>query len=142
MSDNTTINPGAGGAVIATDDIGGVQHQRMKVGYGADGSYTDVSATSPMPTTVAAFATMGTGRASVATAGTRVQLSSSACSSVTVKARATNVNTIYIGGSGVTAATGFELAPGETVSIDVTNTNMIYIDAATATDGVAYIWVA
>lgn len=43
MADNTTLNLGSGGDNIATDDIGGVKHQRVKVEYGADGSATDVA---------------------------------------------------------------------------------------------------
>lgn len=40
MSDNVQITAGVGSA-IATDDIGGVQHQRIKLGLGGDGSATD-----------------------------------------------------------------------------------------------------
>lgn len=49
MSDNVTLNEGAGGDVVAADDIAGVKHQRVKVEFGADGAATDVSATNPMP---------------------------------------------------------------------------------------------
>ncbi len=50
MADNTIINTNTTtGDTIATDDIGGIKHQRVKVGYGADGSYTDVSPTNPIP---------------------------------------------------------------------------------------------
>lgn len=49
MADNTQLNSGSGGDTIATDDIGGVKHQRVKVGFGNDGSYTDVSQGSPLP---------------------------------------------------------------------------------------------
>lgn len=37
MADNVNITPGTG-ATVATDDIGGVQHQRVKVVAGADGT--------------------------------------------------------------------------------------------------------
>ena len=47
MADNVPITPGSG-ADIATDDIGGVQHQRIKVGFGVDGSYGDVSSSNPL----------------------------------------------------------------------------------------------
>lgn len=50
MADNTTLNTGSGGDVIATDDIGGVKYQRVKPAFGADGSATDVSAAAPLPT--------------------------------------------------------------------------------------------
>ena len=49
MADNVTLNAGTGGATLATDDIAGVMHQRVKVQYGIDGSATDVSDTNPMP---------------------------------------------------------------------------------------------
>lgn len=46
MADNTNA---AAGSTFATDDIGGVHHPRTKVGYGAEGSYVDVSAVNPLP---------------------------------------------------------------------------------------------
>jgi len=49
MADNTELNSGTGGDTIASDDIAGIKHQRVKVQHGADGSATDVSAASPMP---------------------------------------------------------------------------------------------
>jgi hypothetical protein len=48
MSDNTDITPGTG-ATVAADNVGGVLYQRVKPTHGADGSATDVSATSPLP---------------------------------------------------------------------------------------------
>jgi len=52
MADNTTLNTGAGGDVIATDDIGGVKYQRVKVTFGVDGAAADVTAAVPLPTQV------------------------------------------------------------------------------------------
>jgi hypothetical protein len=50
MADNTTLNTGTGGDVIATDDISGVKFQRVKITLGADGvNDGDVSATNPIP---------------------------------------------------------------------------------------------
>lgn len=51
MADNLGYTPGAG-ATVASDDIGGVQHQRVKISVGEDGSATDLSATNPMPVLV------------------------------------------------------------------------------------------
>jgi hypothetical protein len=48
MADNVGYTPGSG-AVIAADDIGGVLHQRVKIGVGGDGTAVDVSSTNPMP---------------------------------------------------------------------------------------------
>ena len=52
MADNTTLNAGTGGDVIATDDIAGVKHQLVKVEFGADGAATLVTATTPLPTQI------------------------------------------------------------------------------------------
>ncbi len=60
MADNTLLNSGTGGDTIATDDIAGVKHQRIKVGYGVDGSFTDASATNPMPVVDASATPAGT----------------------------------------------------------------------------------
>jgi hypothetical protein len=48
VADNVGYTPGSG-AVIAADDIGGVLHQRVKVGIGVDGTSADVSSVNPMP---------------------------------------------------------------------------------------------
>jgi hypothetical protein len=58
MSDNTVLNPGAGGDVIAADDIGGVKVQRIKLMLGPDGvNDGDVSADNPMPVVATGGAT-------------------------------------------------------------------------------------
>jgi hypothetical protein len=51
MADNVAVTPGSG-VSIASDDIGGVQHQRVKIEFGVDGSATDVSTTNPLPTSL------------------------------------------------------------------------------------------
>ncbi len=49
MADNVDITPGSG-VSVAADDISSVLYQRVKISHGADGSATDVSTTSPLPT--------------------------------------------------------------------------------------------
>lgn len=50
MADNVELNQGTGGAVMATDDIGGVHFERVKLTLGADGvNAGDVSASNPIP---------------------------------------------------------------------------------------------
>lgn len=52
MADNTILNAGASGDVIASDDIGGVKFQRVKLVEGADGvNDGDISAANPLPVT-------------------------------------------------------------------------------------------
>lgn len=54
MADNTILNTGSGGDTLATDDIGGVKYPRSKIVIGADGTNDgDVSATNPLPVTLA-----------------------------------------------------------------------------------------
>lgn len=53
MPDNFVANAGSGGATFASDEISSVQHPRVKVEWGADGSAVDTSVAAPMP--VAAF---------------------------------------------------------------------------------------
>ena len=57
MSKNTTLNPGVGGDIVATDDIAGIKYQRMKVNFGVDGVAVDVSAVDPMPVVLASSQT-------------------------------------------------------------------------------------
>lgn len=50
MADNTILNLGVGGDTIATDDIGGVKYQRIKLIQGNDGqNQGDVSHANPFP---------------------------------------------------------------------------------------------
>ena len=57
MADNTTLNTGTGGDVIASDDVttlngsasSGVKVQRVKPSFGDDGAARDVSASFPLP---------------------------------------------------------------------------------------------
>ncbi len=50
MVDNIAVTPGSG-ATVATDDIGGIQYQRVKNTWGPDGTAndTDVATGKPMP---------------------------------------------------------------------------------------------
>lgn len=64
MADNLTLP--AFGETLAADDIGGVKHQRMKIGFGADGSFTDASSANPVPVEMAS-APLPTGAATETT---------------------------------------------------------------------------
>lgn len=49
MADNTQLNAGAGGDLIATDDDGTAKHQYVKVEFGPDNTFTKVTATVGLP---------------------------------------------------------------------------------------------
>lgn len=48
MADNVPITPGSG-AQIATDDVGGVHYQRVKLDIGGDGAESAVTLANPLP---------------------------------------------------------------------------------------------
>jgi hypothetical protein len=58
MADNVGYTPGTG-ATVAADEIGGVLHQRVKVGIGSDGTAVDISEANPMPVDVGPRAWLG-----------------------------------------------------------------------------------
>lgn len=49
MTDNVLLNLGSGGQTVASDDVGGLQFQRIKVTVGADGAADDVTVATPFP---------------------------------------------------------------------------------------------
>ncbi len=49
MTDDTTLNLGSGGDVIASDDISGVKHQKVLLEFGPDGTATRVARAEPLP---------------------------------------------------------------------------------------------
>jgi len=69
-----------------------------------------------------------------------VSIGSAVCVSVIVKAFPTNSGNIYIGNDTVSSNSGFVLAPGETVSIDIDNVNKLY--ATSDVDGDKVCWMA
>ena len=88
--------------------------------------------------------TVGDGTATVTTAGTRVQLSDVTCSSVTIQAHESNSGTIVVGGATVVAALsgrrGAALPPTASITMSVSNLNLLYIDSTTSGDKVNYIY--
>ena len=86
------------------------------------------------PTTLVAFVT------DIPTAGSRVQLATNTIVAGVLQAPSTNTGNVFIGGSTVSSTVfGAELQPGQSVGIAISNTNKIYIDAATNGDDVAFL---
>ena len=58
--DNTVLNSGTGGDTVASDDIAGIKHQRVKLSVGADGAASDaVPVSNGMDVTGAAVQAVG-----------------------------------------------------------------------------------
>jgi len=49
MADNVELDAGSGGATMATDEISSAHYQKMLIGYGADGTWTRVTASAGFP---------------------------------------------------------------------------------------------
>ena len=97
---------------------------------------------SRVTTDVAAPTAIYSGKTTVAAAGTRVALASAqAVLGVTIKALSTNSGKIYVGGAAVAAANGFQLAAGETASLDISDLSTIEIDSDINGEGVTYLAV-
>lgn len=117
MADNTTLNTGSGGDVIASDDISSVKYQRIKLVHGVDGTNDgDVARTNPLPvafpSATRADTYTGTGN------GTAVTVTTIPC----------RVFSLQVKGTGATATTWDVVLEG---SLDGTNYYEILRHAST-----------
>ena len=134
MSNNTVLNPGTGGDTVASDDIGGVKHQRVKIEFGAPGAASDVSPSNPLPVTVASTVAdpcRGTSSYFGGAAGTAVIPSGARVVSLSAHSTTGGTVTIFGGASVVVPANnGFSdgwsgfVGPG---SIVFTGTDSYYV---------------
>jgi hypothetical protein len=92
-----------------------------------------VSTSEVAPTTVI------NGKTTVTTAGTNVQLTTNSCKSIVIKALVANTGSIFVGNATVSSANGFVLASGDTVALDINNTNVVYIDSSVNGEGVSFL---
>ena len=67
-------------------------------------------------------------------------LGTNTAKAVCVKALIGNTINVYVGASGVTDSTGFELPPGQGVCVNLSNTNLLYVIASTTGASVSYEW--
>lgn len=103
---------------------------------------TVTTITNNVNTVEVAPTTIYNGKKTVTTAGTRVTLASSqAVKSVTIKALSTNTGIIYVGDTSVASTNGFQLSPGETLSLDIANLNTVNLDASVSGESVTYVGV-
>jgi hypothetical protein len=93
MADNTTLNPGTGGDVISTDDLGSVKVQRVKVQIGTDGSAADVYAGNAMPVRIVASTSSVN---AIATSGTSATLASASSARLRIVIVNDSSATLYV----------------------------------------------
>jgi hypothetical protein len=87
-------------------------------------------------------ASIGSSSQNVTTAGTRVQLGSQACKWLTIQAKDTNTDGVIIGGSAVlySSRNGYVLFPSQSVTLKISNLNLIYVDSSVSGEGIGYIY--
>lgn len=79
------------------------------------------------------------GQTTSATSATQLTASSIVSTNgILVQALSTNIASIFIGGSGVTTGTGFEIQPGQGVPFTASNMNLLYTIGANGTDGACW----
>ena len=89
---------------------------------------------SPLTTVYNGFKTVPTGTAEAIAA-------SQAISSITIKALSTNTVSIYVGATGVTTSTGFELEAGDSISLDIDNSADVFVISGSASQVIRFIGV-
>ena len=144
--------PALGTAGSASADVISVQGIASMTALKVDGSAVTqpVSGTfwqATQPVSIAAtVTTTEAGRtavvhfqASIPTTAGGTALASNACKEATVKNLLSNSNIIWVGVNGVTSSTGYELNPGEALTLKVSNTNLIYCLSASGSQSVCVI---
>jgi len=93
---------------------------------------------SAVPVQIAGDGTVLSGQQAVT--GSAVALGTNTTKTACVKALIGNTINVYVGPSGITTSTGMELAPGQSVCLPVTNTNLLFVIASTT--GASVSWIA
>ena len=146
MADNVLINASSGTANVASDDVGGVQFQNVKIDIGGNGVSVPLSAANPLPvTTTSANTTVTDGRTVVTTAGTRVALASStACKEVIITAETDNTGIVVVGAAATVVAAiatrrGVPLSAGDSIVLQTDNLADVGLDSTVSGDGVTFM---
>lgn len=127
MADNS--QPGGVGDIYATDDIGGVKHQRVKVEFGADGSATDVSPAAPLPVTMPDITATGTITA------TDAVVAAPAGAGATVSGTSTASSYVFVAMSGGDSAWNVQIT-------GLTSGSLYFEGSLDSTNGINGQWVA
>ena len=135
MADNVSVTPGAG-TTIATDDVGGVQYQRVKLDLGGDGASAPVSGAIPVSQPGLSGGILQTVTTVGATAVPLPATPLAGRATMLVQADPTNTANIYLGASTVTAdiaATGGTiLLPGQSIPISLAAAVILYARSTAA----------
>lgn len=90
--------------------------------------------------TFAGNSTIASGQNDTVGTSAEVLAGSQACKHIDIMASVANTGIIYVGGSGVTAATGIALYAGDVYSVDIDNLNDVYVVATVDGENVQYTY--
>jgi hypothetical protein len=130
MADNVPVTPTTS-YTVAADDIAGVHHQRVKVGFGEDGAYGDVNATNALPVA-----------GSVSVSGTVTALMSTVVSgTVTVNGTVTALSPYITTTQAAVTGLVVWLAPTQVLDVAVGASTAVATTTQAAVTG-AVVWLA
>lgn len=135
-----TLNPGSGGATLATDTVSGTQYEIVKIGFSVAGTApTQVSATNPLPVAIQPTGITPTDHADVTVAATFTDSTIAANASrksVTVFNLSSSTGSIRLRlhASGVG---GFEILPGASYNLPTQSALDVYNPSSSS---VTYGW--
>jgi len=136
-SDQSILTANVDGSFVGINDITNIVGQQNL----ANSIPVAIASNQILPT-YGAGAQVTAGKLTVAVAGTatRITTSTTVIYRLDLRAALTNNGTIYVGGIGVSAATGFFLSPGETYHLEINNLAAVYFDASVSGDAVHYVY--
>jgi hypothetical protein len=133
LSINTTLgsNASLGNVTITGDNVGLIKASQLPSTLDSGGN---------LKVAFGGSAGINHGLVHVDIAGTQTQLPSRICKEVLIVAKKSNNGSIFLGGAGVSSVNyGIELKSGDSVSLSVNNTNLIYINASVSGEGISYV---
>jgi len=89
---------------------------------------------------ITGHSTIASGQNDTVGTSAEVLTSSTPCKHVDLMASVANTGIIYVGGSGVTAATGIALYSGDVYSLDIDNLNDIYVMATVDGENIQFTY--
>jgi len=89
---------------------------------------------------ITGHSTIASGQNDTVGTSAEVLTSSQACKHVDIMAAVANTGIIYVGGSGVTTATGIALYAGDVYSVDIDDLNDVYVIATVDGENVQYTY--
>lgn len=129
------------GSEMQVDVVGSLPAGSAAIGKLAANSGVDIGDVDVTSTVQpAGFGSIGHGNNTDVGTSAEALASSQACKHVDVMAAIANTGIIYVGGSGVTAATGIGLYAGDVYSLDIDNVNDIYVLASVNGEDVQYVY--